>query len=196
MRKLTYLVATSIDGFIAEAGGGDPTSTPGFFVNEGDHNTALLRDYPEMIPTVARPVFGIEDVPNKEFDTVLEGRKSYELGLAAGLDDAYEHLRHVVFSTTMTEARGKVELVATDPVEKVRELKREAGQKIWLVGGATLANALRDEIDEIVVKMHPVVAGAGMPMFGGEFRPERYHLARHEAFESGVLVLTYTRIES
>ncbi|QFU93820.1 dihydrofolate reductase family protein [Amycolatopsis sp. YIM 10] len=196
MRKLTYLVATSIDGYIAKADGGDPTGVPGFFVNEGDHNAALLRDYPEMIPTVARPVFGLGDTPNKEFDTVLEGRKSYEIGLAAGLDDAYEHLRHLVFSTSMTEARGKVELVTTDPVEKVRELKKEDGQKIWLVGGATLANTLRDEIDEIVVKMHPVVAGAGMPMFSGEFRPERYHLSKHDAYESGVLVLTYTRIES
>ncbi|AXB46950.1 dihydrofolate reductase family protein [Amycolatopsis albispora] len=196
MRKLTYLVATSLDGYIAKAEGGDPTSVPGFFINEGDHNDALLRDYPEMIPTVARPMFGLGDTPNKEFDTVIEGRKSYENGLAVGLDDAYEHLRHLVFSRTMTEARGKVELVTTDPVEKVRELKREAGKKIWLVGGATLANAVRDEIDEIVVKMHPVVAGAGMPMFNGEFRPERYHLSKHAAYESGVLVLTYTRIES
>lgn len=59
------------------------------------------------------------------FDTVLEGRRSYEIGLAAGITDAYPHLRHLVSSRTLTESPDPAaELVADDPVATVRELKR------------------------------------------------------------------------
>ncbi|MBB4713735.1 dihydrofolate reductase [Streptomyces luteogriseus] len=35
-----------------------------------------------------------------------------------------------------------VELVADDPVARVRELKQEGDKDIWLIGGAEPANAL------------------------------------------------------
>jgi hypothetical protein len=43
---------------------------------------------------------GIEG-PGERFDTVLEGRSSHEVGLAVGITNAYPHLRHLVFSTTI-----------------------------------------------------------------------------------------------
>jgi len=194
VRTLTYLVACTLDGFIAAPDREDPTQREGFFLMEGDHGEALLRDWPEIIPTHVRPALGMADTPNKHFDTVLEGRVSYEGGVKAGVNDAYEHLRHLVFSRTLTEVPGeKIELVNTDPVARVRELKQEEGAKIWLVGGATLAGALRDEIDELVLKLHPVIAGSGVPLLEGEFHPRRFTLTDVERFDSGVLHLTYVR---
>ncbi|WP_158880975.1 dihydrofolate reductase family protein [Amycolatopsis anabasis] len=194
MRKLTYLVASTIDGFIADPSGANPAGPDGFFVLEGGHMQALFSDYPDIIPAQARQALGI-DAPNKHFDTVLEGRVSYEMGLREGVTNAYPHLRHYVFSRSMTASPDPgVELVSTDPLAKVRELKREDGMRIWLCGGAKLANALRPEIDELVVKLHPVVAGAGIPLFDGEFRPERFTLAEHQVFDSGVVHLTYVRL--
>ncbi|TKG69750.1 dihydrofolate reductase family protein [Prauserella endophytica] len=193
MRKLTYFVASTIDGVIAGPGGGDPSGPDGFFIMEGDHLQDLFTDWPDILPGPARAALGI-DVPPKHFDTVLEGRASYQVGLDAGITDAYPHLEHYVFSRTMTEAPDPaVRLVSGDPVEKVRELKRRDGLGIWLVGGATLAGALRPEIDELVVKLHPVVAGAGIPLFSGEFGPQRFDLADVRRFDSGVLYLTYTK---
>ncbi|QWF77123.1 dihydrofolate reductase family protein [Amycolatopsis sp. CA-230715] len=193
MRKLTYLVAATLDGIIAAPGGGNPAGPDGFFVAEGDHMQGLFRDYPDIVPGFAREAVGIGG-PNKIFDTVLEGRGSYEIGLAEGIADAYPHLRHYVFSTTMTATEDPaVELVAGDPVEKVRELKREDGLGIWLCGGAGLAQSLREEIDEIVLKLHPVVAGAGIPLFSGGFSPQRFALTGTTAYDSGVLHLTYAR---
>jgi dihydrofolate reductase len=45
-----------------------------------------------------------------------------------------------------------------------RHLRAGAGLDIYLAGGATLAGALVDEIDELVIKLYPVVAGSGVPL--------------------------------
>lgn len=134
------------------------------------------------------------DAEPQQFDTVVEGRRSYELGLAAGIPNAYAHLEHCVFSRALTASPDPgVRLVATDPVEKVRELKSRPGRKIWSVGGAQLAAALRPEIDELITKLHPVVAGAGVPLFDGDFRPERFELVSADPHPSGIVHLTYRK---
>jgi dihydrofolate reductase len=193
MRKLTYFVASTIDGFIAGPDGGDPSGPDGFFVAEGGHLDAIFTEYPDIIPVQARKALGINP-ENKVFDTVLEGRGSYEIGLREGIPNAYPHLAHYVFSRTMTESPDPgVEIVSGDPIEKVRELKQRKGKRIWLCGGAQLAAVLRPEIDELIVKLHPVVAGAGIPLFDGEFAPQRFTLAKTQSFDSGVLHLTYLK---
>jgi hypothetical protein len=55
------------------------------------------------LPGPARAALGVT-AEGTHFDTVVEGRKSYEVGLAAGVADAYPHLRHLVFSRTLTES--------------------------------------------------------------------------------------------
>ncbi|MEY7971089.1 dihydrofolate reductase family protein [Saccharomonospora xinjiangensis] len=192
MRKLTYLVAQTIDGFITDPGNNDPSS---WFVLEGDHVEPLRDEFPDMHPTHVRPLLGMENAPNKHFDTVLEGRGSYEIGLRAGITNAYRHLRHIVFSTTMTESPDPtVELVRTDPVARVRELKREDGMGIWLCGGGRLATTLRHEIDRLIIKLNPIVAGDGISLFhGAGFDPERYDLTDVRHYDSGVAVLTYDK---
>jgi dihydrofolate reductase len=44
----------------------------------------------------------------------------------------------------------------------VRELKRRPGQDLWRCGGAQLAGALLPEIDELVLKVNPLLAGDGI----------------------------------
>ncbi|WP_027942300.1 dihydrofolate reductase family protein [Amycolatopsis taiwanensis] len=191
MRKLTYLVASTIDGYIT----GPDNGNPDFFLIEGDHAQPLRDEFPDMHPTHVRPLLGLDGVPNKHFDTVLQGRGSYEIGLRVGITNAYQHLRSIVFSTTMTQSPDPtVELVRTDPLAKVRELKQEDGMGIWLCGGGKLAAALRSEIDELVIKLNPVVAGDGIPLFNGAgFAPERYDLTDTKPYGSGVVVLTYRK---
>lgn len=193
MRELTYLVASTIDGFIAGPDGGDPSGPDGFFVLEEENLSGMIEDWPEVLPTPARTAMGI-DPPNRNFDTVIEGRKSYQLGLDAGVTDAYAHLKHYVFSRTITESPDPaVRIVNGDPVATVRELKAEPGAGIWLVGGGTLADVLADEIDVLAIKLHPVVARAGIPLFAGKFSPRRFDLAHSRIFDNGVMHLTYTR---
>lgn len=189
MRKLTYLVASTIDGFIT----GPDNDNPDFFLFEGDHGEWLRAEYPEVIPTHFRAISGIEDAPNKRFDTVLQGRGSWEIGVRDGHTNAYKHMRSIVFSRTITESPDPTVEFATDPIATVRELKQQPGKGIWLCGGAQLAAALRQEIDELVIKLHPIVTGAGISSFDGEFSPAQYTLADAKPFSSGVIHLTYAR---
>src|SRR5699024_673840 len=51
MKKLVYLVATTIDGYIAS----ESSDNPDFFFTEGPQASDLLVEFPEMIPTHIRP---------------------------------------------------------------------------------------------------------------------------------------------
>ncbi|MDT2004499.1 dihydrofolate reductase [Rhodococcus opacus] len=191
MRKLVYYVASTLDGFIAGADGADPTGT--IFEIEGDHMPVMIADYPETVPTHMRAPLGI-DAPNRHFDTLIMGRSSYQPALDLGVTSPYAHLRQYVFSTTITESPDPdVEIVSGDTIEKVRELKQEDGKDIWLCGGGKLAAAVQPEIDELRIKVNPVAIGTGIPLFDGEFAPQRFRLADSRAFESGMIFLTYVR---
>ena len=197
MRKLVYLVATTIDGFVSDAAESDPTTA--VFDPAGAHAAPLIAEYPEMLPTHLRPMLGLTDTPPKHFDTVLEGRGSYEIGLAAGVANAYQHLRHLVFSTTLTAVDDPaIELVNTDPVARIRELKAEDGLDIWLCGGGSLAGTLREEIDELHLKVYPVTLGKGVPLFGtarpdADTAVDRFVLRSATPYDSGVSLMIYER---
>ncbi len=88
-----------------------------------------------------------------------------------------------------------MELVADDPAAKVRELKREEGKDIWLLGGAELVGALYPEIDRLIVKLSPLTIGDGIPLFSRKtaFAPRLWQLTDHTTLESGAFFLTYDR---
>lgn len=127
---------------------------------------------------------------------MLEGRRSYEIALAAGITDACPHLRHLVFFRTLTQSPDPaVELLADDPVASVRELRQQHGKDIWLLGGAELAGSLYAEIDTLILKAGPLTIGDGIPLFSRKaaFDPRTWTLADHAVLKSGAVFLTYTR---
>jgi dihydrofolate reductase len=192
VRKLVYYVATTLDGFIAGPDGGDPSGNE-FFPVTDDVVRFIVDNHPETLPAPARKALGI-DGPGIVFDTVVEGRASYEVGLAAGMDDAYPHLRHLVVSRTLDEVpSAAIELVRADPCERVRELKSDDGLDIWLAGGGTLAHALLPEIDRLILKVNPAVIGDGIPLLAGPFTPALFTPVDETALPGGVRVLTYDR---
>jgi dihydrofolate reductase len=195
LRKLVYYVAVTLDGFIAGPDGGDPSGMS-YFPLHPDLVEFIATEFPETLPGPARQAMGI-DGPGRQFDTVLEGRSSYEVGLAAGITNAYPHLRHVVFSTAMRESPDPtVELMAADPSETARSLKAEDGLDIWIVGGGKLAHALLPEIDRLILKQFPAVIGSGIPMFHGPFEAHMFRPSDLRELDSGVRILTLDRVET
>lgn len=189
MADLTYYVAVTLDGFIAAPDGGT-----GFFSTDGDHLSALAATYPETFPVHYRGRLGIADAPNRSFDTVIMGRHTYQPALDAGLTSPYPHLDQYVVSTTLgSSGDPAVTVVATDLLDVVRTLKRDARRGIWLCGGGALAGALLDEIDGLVLKTSPVVIGAGRPLFVRSFSPQTFLRTHTEGFDSGVTVNHYRR---
>jgi dihydrofolate reductase len=191
LRKLTDFIAASIDGFI-----GAPSGDTAFFTRFVDEEffEYLKAEYPETLPTQGRQALGIDDLEHKRFDTVIQGRASYDLALDINVANPYAHMRQYVASRTIKHAPDPaVEIVSGDVVGKVRELKQEEGLGIYLCGGSTLAGELLDEIDELVIKTYPVVLSSGMPMFAAEFRITDFTLESVRTFGNGTLVRRYSR---
>ncbi|MFJ3302992.1 dihydrofolate reductase family protein [Streptomyces sp. NPDC086549] len=192
MRKLTYFVACSIDGFIGDPGG--DASSMFTFLDE-EFLGYLTSAYPETIAAQARQPLGVENAENRHFDTMIQGRGSYQLALDIGVTSPYGHLRQYVASRSLgTSPDPAVTLIDGDLVAAVRELKAEDSELgIWLCGGSRLAGELVDEIDELVIKTYPQVYGSGMPMFGSGFAVTDFVLESVRTFGNGVLVRTYGR---
>ncbi|MGB8942062.1 MAG: dihydrofolate reductase family protein [Streptomyces sp.] len=188
MRKLTYYVAATLDGYIA-----GPEGQFDFFPFEGEVRDTVLAEYPETLPTAAREPFGIAEAPNRQFDTVLMGRSTYEAGLPQGLTSPYAHLKQYVVSSTLSGLDPEVEFVADDPAGLVRALKKQDGLGIWLCGGGKLASALLDEIDVLIIKRNPIVIGSGIPLFDGPFNLAGFTLSANRSFDTGVSMTTFHR---
>lgn len=195
MRRLTYFIATTLDGHIAGPDRSDPTGPGGWWPVGADYLAHMVANFPETLPGPARDALGITD-EGTHFDTVVSGRRTYQIGLDAGLTNAYPHLSQVVFSGSLPPSTDPtVDIVDSDPVEVVRALKQRDGKGIWLVGGGELAGALHDEIDELILKMSPLSLGSGVGLFGSSpFVPRQWTLREHVALDSGVLFLAYDRV--
>lgn len=186
MRELVYYVAASLDGYIA-----GPDGQFDAFDLEGDHMADLAR-FADALPTDGAEHLGIAQ-PCTGFDTVLMGWNTYAVGLP-DVTSPYRHLRQIVFSRGHHADAENLVVTDADPVEAVRDLKREAGADIWLCGGGSLAGQLVDEIDRIVVKRHPRLFGAGIPMFApSAYSPSSFAVVDTRTFASGVAVVEYER---
>ena len=190
MRELTYYIGVTLDGFIA-----GPADEVDFYPVTPAFAEMMGTELADIQPAFVRADRGGVDEPLTRFDTVLMGRRTYEPALQMGITDPYSQLRTVVFSTTQADPQDpNVEIVRTDPVARVRELKAEPGLGIYLAGGAVLAGVLLDEIDRLIVKKYPVIAGSGIPMVSHSFAPTQFSLERVRSFDNGCVVLEYSRL--
>lgn len=188
MRKLIYYIATSLDGYIAHEDG----SFDGFSWND-EFVSHLLSEFPETIPTHLKEESGSRE-QNKLFDTVLMGRKTYEVGLQQGLTNPYPTLDQYVFSRTMKESPDEnITLISNDAIEEVKALKNNPGKAIWLCGGSDLATQLlvSNFIDQLIIKLNPVVFGSGIPLFANRMLVTELTLTETKTFNSGHLILHY-----
>jgi len=194
MRNLVYYIGMSIDGVIA-----GPQGEVDFFPVGGPATASayaawMNERYPETVPTGMRAAAGIADAPNRRFDAVVLGMGTYRPALDHGVTSPYAHLRQYVVSSTLGSAVDPaVEVIGSDPAARIRELKKQDGGDIWLCGGGELAASLLPEIDEMIIKSYPVVAGAGARVFSGAFDPAYFVPENRETFDNGVIVTWFRR---
>ena len=94
----------------------------------------------------------------------------------------------VLVSRTRVQAPNNTTVIGgADAVDRLAELRRNADGDIG-VGGATLATALLRAhlLDELLLFTHPVVLGAGRPLFDGLDEPLQLDLLEGKSFTSGV----------
>jgi dihydrofolate reductase len=167
-RKVRYSVAMSLDGFIADPRGG--------------------YDWIIMDPAIDFGAF------LSTVDTVLMGRRTFEVAMRQGPEAAMPGMRRFVFSRTLRAAdHPDVTVVADNAAPTVAALRAEDGNDIWLMGGGVLFKSLLDAgvVDTVEVGVVPVLLGAGIPLLPGASGSTRLALTKAESVPSGVILLKY-----
>lgn len=178
MRKIKYLVANSLDNFIARKDG-----SVDWLLMDGDYG---MKEFFASI------------------DAVLIGRKTYEFALSqhpkpkrkktANKPASKSSMTSYVFSRTLdADLHTDAEIISKNAGEFVRNLKKQEGKDIWLMGGGELAKSLFVEnlVDEIALNIHPVLLGSGIALFpeiGRQIDLERLACKSHP---NGCVQVTY-----
>jgi dihydrofolate reductase len=101
-------------------------------------------------------------------------------------------LKQYLFSRTLKESPDEnVQLVSGDPLEFIGELKRQPGKDIWLCGGGALATTLFPEIDEVILKVNPILLGSGIPLFSGAIKETKLEVADSTVYGNGFMLVHY-----
>lgn len=141
---------------------------------------------------------------NNEQDTILLGRVTYE-EWADYWPNATEDLDFAefinttpkyVFSTTLTQDDLKWQNsihVQEDLAPFINHLKQQPGGTIATAGSPTLVRSLvqHELADELVLFVHPAIAGEGKRLFLDGAEMQRLTLVESKPTPSGVVILTY-----
>ena len=172
MRKVTFGGAPSLDNYFAREDGAVD------WLMWSDEAAEVMGDYWKTI------------------DTVVMGRKTYEAAvkMSKGKSNPYPGMKSYVFSRTLKATkRDSVEIVSSDAAKFVRQLKRQAGKDICVMGGGKLAHSLFEAglIDEVGFNIHPVLLGSGIPLFHQMKRQIDLELLDCKRFKNGCVYVMY-----
>jgi dihydrofolate reductase len=187
MRKIITTTWISLDGFIA-----GPDNAMDWVMVDQD-----MGQYEDEIVSAA--------------DTLLLGRVTYESfagswphvpdnpDVSEGERDYARKLnamRKVVFSKTLTSAdwNNSTLLREIAPAE-IEKMKQEPGRDMLVYGSASIVGELTNHglIDEYQLLVHPVILGAGKPLFQDIAEKQDLELVKTKPFSSGVMGLYYRR---
>ena len=176
MKKIKLYIASSLDGFIA----GENGSIDWLF-SDADYG------YTEFYDSI---------------DTIFVGRKTYEQSLTFE-EYPYKGKKVYVFTHNAKEQKKKkkkkttsdIEYVDKDIPEFVRRLIQQpfSNRDIWLLGGGEILSLFLNAelVDEIILSIHPIILGKGIPLFKNIKKSVKLRLLESIPFESGLVQLHY-----
>ena len=168
MRRIRYVVAMSLDGYIA-----GPNGEADWIIMDPDSDFRALFE---------------------QFDTFLLGRRTFEaIGGARG---GQSGVQTIVFSRTLRQQDyPNVTIVSENPEDVLADLRSKPGKDIWLFGGGSLFRSLLEArlVDAVEVAVVPVLLGEGIPLLPPKPSSERFKLklASSRALKSGIVSLEY-----
>jgi dihydrofolate reductase len=194
MRKLSWLVHLSLDGFISGPNGELDWAGASMDDELWKHITELLAD-------VDTALFGRVTYQDFENYWPAAGRNpnsdQNEINFARWIDETPK----IVASRTLNRpdrsnlAWRNSTVLSGNLLEDVSKLKKKSGRNLLLFGSPGLASELLQAnlIDELRIDLHPILLGAGRPLLKDGNPRLDLRLRQAVMFRSGVVGLTYVR---
>ena len=187
MRKLTYAMNVSLDGYTAARGDDLGWSVP---------SDELFQWWSDRVGATGLALYG-----RKLWETMSSHWPTGDQQPGATPADIefarrWRELPKVVFSSSTTSTASAVgwnaRLFTGDAVTEITRLKAEEGGPMDIVGATLAATAMRAGlIDEYAIVTHPVLVGGGTPFFTTLDTWVNLHLVETRTFPDGLLLTRY-----
>jgi dihydrofolate reductase len=187
MGRIVVSDNVSLDGVIQ-----DPAGDEGFRLGGW---VGLIKDSPQLNRLALDEALGAE--------ALLLGRRSYEWFAArwpsrsGELADRLNSLpKYVVSSTLQDPDWNNSTVLKGDVHHEVSKLKQELNGEIVVPASFQLVRTLieHDLVDELRLKIFPVVLGAGERLFGETSDKKRMRLVESQTIADGIAFLTYESV--
>ena len=184
MRKLIASIFVSLDGFVS---------------TENGDVSWVIKNFNEQMGRYAADLM-------ESMDAVLLGRGTYEIMANAWPKqteatspgaDKMNSTPKIVFSRTLKKAEwGKYNnatIIKDKAAEEVTKMKQQPGKNMVIYGSPNLVQGFTQQglIDEYQLLVHPILLGAGKPLFSAMPKAINLKLLRTETFTNDVVVLYY-----
>lgn len=170
--KVTYYVASSLDGYIAKENGD---------VSWLDELNISMEDtgYDEFYSTV---------------DALVMGRKTYDMIVSFGHWPYGDKPVWVCSSKTIKPEEGCNLQTENTPEEVYKEANVTNTKHLWLVGGGSLASSFLENnlLTNISLSLMPIILGGGIKLFGDLPSPIKIKKDSEITHESGMVQLEYS----
>ncbi len=183
MRKLTYAMNVSLDGYVA---------APGDDLSWGVPSDELFQWWSDRVGATNLALYGrrVWEAMSSHWPTADQqpGATPAHIEYAR----RWRAMPKVVFSSTTSAVDWNARLVTGDAVSEITRLKTEDGGQMDLVGATLAATAMRAGlIDDYTLVTHPVLVGGGTPFFTALDSWVNLTLVETRTFRDGVHLTRY-----
>jgi dihydrofolate reductase len=189
MRKLIVLSFITLDGIMQAPGGPEEDTSSGF-----KYGGWTVPYFDEFLGKIMGEQMG------KPFDLLL-GRKTYEI-----FADYWPHhndegsilnkaRKYVASNSPLKLEWNNCVLLQGDIIEEIRKLKAQEGPELQVHGSGNLIQTLlkADLVDELWLKIFPIMLGKGKHLFAEGTIPAAFTLEESKTTPKGVIVASYKR---
>jgi len=187
MRKVIWLMHTSVDGFVAGPSG----ELDWAGANMDDE---LWQDVWGLLGSVDTVLFGHRTYQDFENYWPAVGENSSSAKNELDFSRWIDKTAKTVASTTLKTLHWENSTLLNDNVaEGVSRMKEGRGNNLLMFGSPGLASYLMraNLIDELRINVHPLTLGTGRPLFNEVPGRRKLRLVQARTFKSGVVGLRY-----
>lgn len=183
MRKLSFAMNVSLDGYVA---------APGDDLGWSEPSDELFEWWSDRVEGTGLALYGRRLWENMSSYWPTADQQPDVTPAHAEYARRWRDMPKVVFSSTLSAVDGNARLVTGDAVAEITRLKTEDGGRMDIAGATLAAAAMRAGlIDEYAIVTYPVLVGGGTPFFTALDTWVNLNLVETRPFPGGVLMTRY-----